>query len=266
MSLLRFEGNILKMTIKDRIQYPVRLVVDTFMVAVRFGILLVLYYYIFNLREGSIGGLTFQVVAWSMFFYFSFMTLRLRDLSIFIMQDVRSGTLEVLFSKPISYLKYKMWWQVGTGLYSFVVATVLGALALIFFVGVPASINSLFFLATFVLVFFLCVVLSLCIYAVIGLLAFWIEDIKPIYWIVDKSIMILGGSYLPVALFPKLMYEIAIWSPFGATQFVTHTAYESWSVDYQKLIGIQLMWVVIFGVLLYFLFRRAHKKVSVNGG
>jgi ABC-2 type transport system permease protein len=109
-------------------------------------------------------------------------------------------------------------------------------------------------------------VLSLLVYAVVGLLAFWVEDIKPLFWIVDKAVMILGGSYLPVALFPAIMYNVAIWSPFGASQFMTHTVYESWKTGYAEMIGIQVFWVVLLGIVVAYMFSRAHKKVSVNGG
>ncbi|MCX6756079.1 MAG: ABC-2 family transporter protein [Candidatus Nomurabacteria bacterium] len=266
MKQLRLANSIVKMMIKDRIQYPARLIVDTFGIATRCGVLLILYYYIFSTRGGVINGLTFQITAWSMFLYFAFMTLRLRDLATSIMQDIKSGTVEVLLSKPINYLSYRMWWQLGAGLYPFFVAVVLGTIALVVAVGIPASMSSWFFVGTLSIVFILGIILSLLVYAVVGLLAFWIEDIKPLYWIVDKAVMILGGSYLPVALFPKVMYQIAIWSPFGASQFVTHTVYDTWRTGYAEMIGIQVFWIVILGIIVSYMFGRAHKKVSVNGG
>lgn len=266
MKQLRLANSILKMMIKDRMQYPARLILDTVGIATRCGILLILYYYIFSTQGGEINGLTFQIASWSMFLYFAFMTLRLRDLAISIMQDIKSGTVEVLLSKPIHYLFYRMCWQLGAGLYPFSVAVVLGTIALLIAVGIPASMSSWFFAGTLSIVFILGIALSLLIYAIVGLFAFWIEDIKPIYWIVDKAVMILGGSYLPVALFPSIMYKIAVWSPFGASQFVTHTVYSSWENSYIEMIGIQVFWVILLGSIVFFMFGRAHKKVSVNGG
>lgn len=266
MKQLRLANSIVKMMIKDRIQYPGRLIVDTIGIATRCGILLVLYWYVFRFQGGEINGVTFQVAAWSMFLYFSLMTLRLRDTAKSIMQDIKSGTIEVLLSKPVQYLLYRMWWQFGAGLYSFLVTTVLGVLALWFTVGVPETMRSGFFLGTLVIVFIFSIFLSLFIYSIVGLLSFWIEDVKPLYWIVDKAVMIFGGSYLPIALFPKIMYQVAIWSPFGASQFVTHTVYENWQQSYMHIIGIQAVWVVICGIVVVVMFDRARKKVSVNGG
>lgn len=266
MKQLRLANSIVKMTIKDRVQYPGRLIVDTVSLVARWGILLFLYWSVYKFKGSEINGVTFPVVAWSMFFYFSLMTLRLRDVAKALMQDIKTGTVEILFSKPVKYIWYRMWWQFGLGAYSFLVETILGAVALFFIVGIPEVMQSWFFVLTLIVVFVLSCLLSLFIYVVVGLLSFWIEDVRPVYMIVDKTVMILGGSFLPVAFFPAIMYQIAVWSPFGAAQFVTHTVYDSWAELWPKMIGIQLLWLVIFASLTFFMFRRAHKRVSVNGG
>lgn len=252
--------------IKEKILYPESLIADIVIVFARCGILLLLYSYIFAFKGSVINETTFQVAGWSMFFYFAFMNLRIRSLTTSIMQDIKSGNIEVLFSKPVQYLLYRYWWQIGEGLYSFLVTTIGGTVLMILFVGIPNSVTTIFFLVTFCFTFIFSILLSLLIYSVIGLFAFWIEDVKPLYWIIDKMIMILGGSYLPVALFPKFMYLFAVYSPFGASQFITHTVYESWKTNAYMMMGIQFGWVVIFGVIVSFMFGFAYKKVSVNGG
>ena len=262
----RLAFKIMKTLVKDGIHYPGRLIVDTFGVIARCGVLLVLYSYVYKLNNGVINGTTFIFAAWSIFFYFSFSVLRLRDVSRLIMQDVRSGNVEVLFSKPISYLSYRIWWQIGSGLYSFVVITIFAALALILIVGLPPTMTIGIFIPTFILTFLCGSVLSLFLYSIIGLLSFWLEDVNPVFWIVDKAVMILGGSYLPVALFPDFMYKIALYSPFGASIFVSHTVYESWQTNWYQLVGIQLFWIFVFGVGIYYMFKMAKERVSVNGG
>ena len=266
MKAIRLASKILKTLIKDRMHYPKRLIIDTFTVVARFGVLIILYAYVFKINGGLINNTTFVVVAWSMFFYFSFMILGLRNISKVIMQDVKSGNVEVLFSKPISYIFYRFWWQVGIGLYSFVIITIVGGFALYLAIGFPATFGTSIFFSTVFFAFLGGVILSLILYSVVGLLAFWIEDINPVFWIVDKAVMILGGSYLPVALFPPLMYKISLYSPFGASQFLTHTVYDSWQTNWYELLGIQLLWCVVLGLTLYFMFKGAKKKVSVNGG
>jgi hypothetical protein len=62
------------------------------------------------------------------------------------------------------------------------------------------------------------------------------------------------------------MYNLALYSPFGASQFITHTVYDSWRTDWFMLIGLQLFWIIVLGFVMYLTFLSASKKVSVNGG
>ena len=266
MKEIRLAAKILKTLVKDRIQYPGRLIVDTVGIFARCGVLLILYSFVYRLNNGVINGTTFLYAAWSIFFYFSFSVLRLRDISRAIMQDVQTGNVEVLFSKPISYLSYRMWWQIGSGIYPFAVITIVTTIALALIIGLPPTMAIGIFIPTLFLTFVCGVILSLLLYSIVGLLSFWIEDVNPVFWIVDKAVMILGGSYLPVALFPAFMYQAALYSPFGASQFVTHTVYQSWQTDWYQLVGIQLFWIVLLGLIVYFMFERAKRNVSVNGG
>lgn len=266
MKELRLAKKIIKTLVKDRIQYPGRLLADTLTTFARCVVLLLLYYYVFNLKGGVINNTTFIVAAWSIFFYFSFMNLGLRYIARSIMADVQSGNIEVLLNKPISYLLYRSWWQIGSGLCSFLMVSFLGSIVLVLIVGIPSTMTVALFLPTLLLTFLLAIILTLLIYIAVGLLSFWIIDINPVFWIIDKMVMILGGSYLPVALFPDFLYKISIYSPFGASQFMTHSAYASWWTDWYWLILIQIFWIIILGLTVYFVFKRVKKKVSVNGG
>ncbi len=266
MKDLRVAWTLVKTLFKDRIFYPGRLVTDTVAVMARCGIVLLLYSYVFGLRGGTVAGITFDVAAWSMFLYFWLSVLRIRELSKQIIQDVQSGAVELMLNKPVSYLWYRWWWQVGAGLYPFLVILVLGTLVLFITIGFPATMLNVLFLPTILLSIVGGIFLALFIYAIIGLTAFWIEDSNPIFWIVDKMVMILGGSYLPVALFPDFVKQLAIYSPFGASQFITHTVYVSWQDEWWRLLAIQLFWIVVLGSITYLVFQRARRRVSVNGG
>jgi len=266
MKEFRLAKKIIATLVKDRIKYPGRLVMDTFIMVSRCGILLILYWYVFKINNGAINGTKYIFIAWSAFLYFAFSTLRLRDISRLIMQDVQSGNVEILFSKPVSYFWYRVWWQIGSGLYSFLVIGLLGTIVLFLIIGFPQAISLNLFLPTFLFIFIGSVFLSLILYSIVGFMAFWIQDINPIFWIVDKTVMILGGSYLPLALFPGFMYKIALYSPFGAAQFITHTVYQSWQGEWLLAGAVQAFWILALGITSYLIFIKARQKVSINGG
>jgi ABC-2 type transport system permease protein len=182
------------------------------------------------------------------------------------MQDVQSGNIEVFINKPISYLFYKIWWTFGLGFYNFIFIGIVGFLFMFLILGIPYSMTIGIFIPTLIIEFVLTTILTFIIYSIVGLLAFWIEDVNPVFWIVDKFVMILGGSYLPVALFPDFLYKISVYSPFGASMFVSHMVYDSWKLEYLKFMGIQIVWIISLSVFMIFIFKKASKKLSVNGG
>ncbi len=266
MKQIRIASKIIKTLTKDSIHYPGRMYANIFILISRLGIVLALYSYVFKLNGGTVNGVTFLIIAWSMFFYFIFSNFNLRRISRLIMEDVRSGNVEVFLSKPISYLSYKIWWTLGLGFANFVFIGFFSFIILYLMIGIPASMTLAIFIPTLILEFILTTILTIIIYAAVGLLAFWIEDTNPVFWIVDKFVMILGGSYLPVALFPAFLYKLAIYSPFGASMFVSHLVYDSWALNWLKFVAIQIIWIVVLGLFLIWLFRQAREKVSVNGG
>ncbi len=251
---------------KDKVAYPGRLVTDIAVVAARCGVVLLLYASVFKIKGGSINGVTYEVAAWSMFLYFALMSMRLRALGAVIADDIKTGGVELFFTKPMSYLLYRSVWQFGTGLYPFVVTSIIGVTIMMLTVGSIDIMTNAYFYLSLISTLITCVILSLIIFAIVGLLAFWIEDNKPIFSIIDKAIMLLGGSYLPIALFPPLLYQVAVWSPFGASQFISHIVYDNWAHDYIKLLSLQIFWIVILGAIMLLMFKRAEKRLTVNGG
>ncbi len=266
MKEIRIAIKIIKTLVKDSIHYPSRLYANMFIVISRLGVILLLYSYVFKLNGGVVNGMTYIVVAWSMFFYFIFSNLNLRHIARFMTEDIKSGNIEVFLSKPISYLSYKIWWTFGKNFYNFIFVGFIGFIILFLIIGIPKSMTIGLFIPTLLLQFILASTLIIIIYGIVGLFAFWIEEVAPIFWIVDKSVMVLGGSYLPVALFPNFLYKIAIYSPFGASMFVSQIVYDTWKVNWMGLVLIQIFWIIILGIFMIWLFKRAKDKVSVNGG
>lgn len=253
-------------TFKNNSESYLKVFADLCILFTRFGLLIWLYHYLYMYLGATIKGESYQTIVWSMFFYFTFLTINPRYIARGIQADIQSGNIEILLSKPINYILYKFSYYLGSRLFFFLINTLLGTIAMVYIVGVPEIIYTWTFVLTFPVTLLLCFVLTFLIYILLGLLSFWIEDIAPLQWIIDKASMILGGSYLPIAFFPPIMKSLATWSPFGASQFVSHVAYSSWLTDYWKLMLLQVAWVVLFSVATYFLFQKAVKNTSVNGG
>lgn len=250
----------------DRSENSFRLLVDILSMLIRFGLLICLYYYFFEWNGGNVLGQDLKTVSWSFFFYFIFIMLNFRHVSRTMSREVNTGRVEMFLNKPYNYLLYKFSENLGNKFFPFLFNLLaMGSFMYLLFGFLPIM-KSWLFVLTFPVTFILCVFLSYLIFAIIGILSFFIEDIMPIQWIIDKFIMVLGGSFLPVAFFPSYMKTLAIWTPFGASQFITHTVYDSWKTDWVKLVSIQLFWVLVLFCVMHLLYSLAIKKTSINGG
>lgn len=265
MRKIKFAFTVIKIFMKNQMQNRTYIFLDIFNMISRCLIVFLLYGYVFKISGGSINGVDYTTTLWSMFIYFCIMILNIRRIHKLIMDDVKSGNVEMFLNKPINYVVLTFYKIIGQGIYSFLVISVIGSIAMALFVGIPVLDLSIF-IPTFIITFILGSILGLIMYSIIGLLAFFMQDVRPIHWITDKLVMVLGGSYLPVALFPPFMKFLAFISPFGAINFTSSTVYSTWNEEFFIRILLQIFWIVVFGFLLGYVYKKAREKAMINGG
>ena len=265
MNKIRFSLCVIKIYMKNQMQDRTNLLLDIFNMVSRCLVVFLLYAYIFKLSNGSINGVDYKTTMFSMFIYFCIMTFNLRNLDKIIMTEIKSGNVEIFLNKPVNYLLLSFLKVIGQGIYSFIFISILGSIIMFLTLGVP-NVDLIIFIPTFIITFILGQILALFIYGIIGVSAFFIQDNRPIHWIVDKFVMILGGSYLPISMFPSFMKLIAFISPFGAINFATSTVYSSWNNEFLIRLILQIIWIIITFLILRFMYYKAKIKAMINGG
>jgi ABC-2 type transport system permease protein len=101
----------------------------------------------------------------------------------------------------------------------------------------------------------------------IGLIAFWLGDVTPVFWVWQKLLFIFGGLMLPIGLYPPFMRRIGALTPFpdmlaGPASFVLDGEAVSPAVLALRL----AVWCVVTGAIVRWLFTRARARLTVNGG
>ena len=49
----------------------------------------------------------------------------------------------------------------------------------------------------------------------LALLAFWVEDTGPFFWIYSKVLFTLGGLFVPIDIYPEWLRRVAVMMPFN---------------------------------------------------
>lgn len=130
-----------------------------------------------------------------------------------IERDVRSGDVTCMLARPVSYLATKLAEGAGELVTSLVVLAVVGSSTATVLAGAPHDPVGL------VAAVGLCLigaVFTLLCSAWIGVTSFWLQDCTPLYWLWQKLMFVLGGMFVPLALYPGWLRTLAEWSPFSA--------------------------------------------------
>ncbi|MBN1657849.1 MAG: ABC-2 family transporter protein [Anaerolineae bacterium] len=182
-----------------------------------------------------------------------------------IAEAVRAGDLAYTLARPTSYPFFQVANSLGNsaprfGLNLVVAAAVVAA-------GTREVVGSVQGLAGFLLLAAVALVLDALIGVLIGLAAFWIEEVTPIFWIYQKLLFTVGGMFLPLEFFPEGLREAVGWLPF---QFITYAPARTLvkfdpTLVAQSLAG-QLAYLVLFTALVALVWRRATRRLVVHGG
>jgi len=182
-----------------------------------------------------------------------------------IQTEVKDGSIAYALLRPYSYPFFKVPRFVGESvvrvapilLEGFAVATLLTGVLPGYFRAIPAG-----------LVLILGgIVLNTLWYTVIGLLAFWTEEVSPFYFIVQKLVFILGGLFFPVDFFPDTLAAVSKSLPFAFVAYwPAKTVVDfSWSTFATALAG-QIIYIADLSAVLALVFAAGKRRVHVQGG
>ena len=182
-----------------------------------------------------------------------------------IQEEVKDGSIAYTLIRPFSYIVYYFFQAMGQNLVkmgpmlleAFVLASLFSGYLPGYFRAIPFGI--VLIVGGFAVV--------TCWQIIIGLLAFWFEEVSPFYWIVQKMIFIIGGMFFPIDFFPEWLSRISKASPFAFSAYWPAISIVNFSWDrFRICLYGQFIYIVILLGLSFLLFRAAVKKVHVQGG
>ena len=191
-----------------------------------------------------------------------------------ISQEIKDGTIAMSFVKPISYRARFIFTTLGS---MFMKEVLLGlpafiALYVVFGVLGYIQIASVWTLLLHVLLFLVAQVLAAmlfdCLEYICGVLCFYTTAAWGMDQIKTTIITFLSGTLLPLSFFPGVFKQILSYSPFaGLSQnpVLILTLKQDWLWAIER-IGLSIAWLAVMELIAWLLFRRASKKVTVQGG
>ncbi len=180
-------------------------------------------------------------------------------------EDLQSGKLSYLLPRPISYLGSVFFEALGILVVNLIVLGVI-SFSFTFWMteGFPFSLAVLpvtLFLGLFA------GILGVLLQMIVGLSAFWLRDIGPFYWILEKLLFAFGGLLIPLSLYPKILQKIAYFTPFplilGGRSAL---ALNGGIFETVCLTASLFLWILMTTLILTLIYRKGLKIVTIEGG
>ncbi len=182
-----------------------------------------------------------------------------------ISSEIRTGSISYKLNKPYNFLFYSisnfMAKSCMSLLFLLPVAIVMG----IVFVGLPSTFIWAQIIPC-VLVIFGSIFISWSVYAIVGLIAFWVQNANPFYWIVSKIFMLLG-LFFPIDFYPVWLQPIIKYSPIYSIMSGPATLVSNFSWwGFLEIVISQVVWAIVVLLIGQFVFKLGKRRVTSNGG
>ena len=180
-------------------------------------------------------------------------------------EAVRAGDLAYTLARPLSYPFFQVANSLGNSAPRLLLNLFTGAVVVT--VGLQQVAGSWPGLVAFLFVAALALLLDALIAVLIGLTAFWIEEVSPVYWIYSKLLFTVGGLFLPLELFPEQLQRVVRWLPFQYITYAPARTFVKFDVGFvAETVAGQVTYIALFAALVLLVWARAQRRLVVHGG
>ena len=266
-----------KAGIKIELAYKAQIVMWIVISFIQCFFVLFLYQAIYRNSENGmnsvINGFTFYDMVLYMItsFFFSFI-MGAGDTSYEIWTDIKEGTIANTLTKPVSYRLRHLFTYFGVLVFDYIVIIV-PFLSIVYgiFIGLGIlQVNALQFITNilfFVLFSILAGFINNAVSYFVGMLVFYTDHLFGLNMARNALQGFLGGQMIPLAYMGALGVAFSF-TPFAFMNSVPVLTIMG-KLNIQSIViylGIAILWVLIIELINHWIFSRALKKITVQGG
>lgn len=178
---------------------------------------------------------------------------------------IEQGQVAVDMVRPIGFVRQMLALELGDsiGRWLLLVAVIPGLLA-IGSLAPPTPAAAMLFLISLALAY----TVSVLMWLIVGLSGFWLMQVSGMNGLIGMASSFLAGSMIPVWFMPGPLRTAVEWLPFQSITFLPASIWvgQASGAEIGRAIGVQAFWVTVMATLAAWTWRRAQRRVIVQGG
>lgn len=179
--------------------------------------------------------------------------------------DIRTGKIATYLLNPIHYISYKFFESFSKSIYNLIISLAIGlGLWWVLLGSIPLSLGGILWGIVLLLGGLL---INFFSYFMIGLLGFYTEDADSFRLLFSRMEMFFWGNILPLPFMPVFLQTIAFLSPFAYAGYTAWLIFTKFTVPiFIHYVGMQILWIILLIGICYFIYYKAQKRLTINGG
>jgi len=188
-------------------------------------------------------------------------------LSMQVAQDIKEGRLSTFLVKPMRYFDYILIQEIGRISFITIMSILSAALIILFFTNTFIQNFDIAYLSVITIMIVLAFINELLIAYLVGLIAFWTDEVDGIYATIDRIKKFFSGGYFPISLLPAIFVQVSFVLPFAYSFFVPAQLYLKkldLSVGLKGLL-VQIVWIIALYGIINVVWKHGLKKYEGVG-
>lgn len=185
-----------------------------------------------------------------------------------IKQEILDGQICRFLLKPINYFRYNLSLAISQNVMYIIPLTLILLAVLILFGGYITITHNVVFISLFIIQVMLAFFISYHISFLLGLIAFFLNEISDLYNLLQTFFRFLSGAMFPLVFLPGSLKTISRALPFQYTSFSPCMTLIG-KYDLNRILtdtAISFAWVVALHLAYKYVWKKGLRKYSAYGG
>ncbi len=185
----------------------------------------------------------------------------------YISRDINEGKLSMFLVKPISYIKFIFFNELGRAAFNTITAVSLQFILVLFFIDKFKLNTDPAYILLIILMLILAFAIEWLIGFLIGIIAFWTDEVDGAQSTIDRVKRFFAGGYFPLSLLPTSLATLSTYLPFAYSFYFPAQLYLKKIDLHAGLIGVgvQVAWIIILSGILYVTWKKGLKRYEASG-